>query len=93
MGTIKVEEIWHQVSCNSRPRVDQIVSKNLKKSWVPLKCKTTPISCFQIVFENNFKTFISLKENFIFFILKVHQKLRQFKFKKFSSSSFLNNLI
>ena len=41
MGTIKVEEIWHQVSCKSRPRVDQIVSKNLKKSWVPLKCKTT----------------------------------------------------
>ena len=41
MGTIKVEEIWHQVSCKSRPRFDQIVSKNLKKSWVPLKCKTT----------------------------------------------------
>ena len=45
MGTIKVEEIWHQVSCKSRPRVDQIVSKNLKKSWVPLKCKTTKFSC------------------------------------------------
>ena len=49
MGTIKVEEIWHQVSCKSRPRVDQIVSKNLKKSWVPLKCKTT---------EGNEKSFL-----------------------------------